>query len=183
MLRPIIGVLIGAAIGGGLGYFGSCSTGACPLTSTWYGGAIFGAIMGLLIANMFVTAPKTPDDLTNIVDISTPDEFEAEISQAGERIVLIDFYLNSCPPCRKLLTQIYELAREKGNALKVLKVNASKNSELAARYKVTGVPVLVHIQNGKRIKQKTGYMSKSALEKWLFSPAESTSETVVTIPE
>jgi thioredoxin 1 len=169
MLRPIIGLLIGAAIGGAIGYFGRCSTGACPLTSTWYGGAIFGGIMGLLIANMFATAPATPNDVDNVIDINGSDHFNSEIANAGDRIVLVDFYLNSCPPCRKLLSQIYLLAREKGDSLKVLKINATKNRALAEEYNVSGVPVLVHIHNGKKIRQRTGYMSKNALEKWLYS--------------
>ena len=47
--KPIVGTLIGAVIGGVIGYYGSCSTGTCPLTSTPWGGAIFGGIMGLTI--------------------------------------------------------------------------------------------------------------------------------------
>jgi hypothetical protein len=45
MNRILIAILIGAA----LGYFGQCSSGACPLTSTWWRGAIYGGVMGLLI--------------------------------------------------------------------------------------------------------------------------------------
>jgi hypothetical protein len=39
MTRIIIGILLGAAAGGLPGYFGQCSTGMCPLTSTWCGRA------------------------------------------------------------------------------------------------------------------------------------------------
>ncbi len=38
------------AIGSALGYFGQCSSGTCPLTSTWWRGAIYGSVMGLLMA-------------------------------------------------------------------------------------------------------------------------------------
>jgi hypothetical protein len=44
----ILGTLIGAALGAALGYFGQCSAGTCPLTSTWWRGAIYGAVLGLL---------------------------------------------------------------------------------------------------------------------------------------
>ena len=44
----LIAVLIGAAIGAALGYFGQCTSGTCPLTSTWWRGAIYGGILGLL---------------------------------------------------------------------------------------------------------------------------------------
>lgn len=48
MNRVLIAVLIGVALGSALGYFGQCSSGTCPLTSTWRRGAIYGGVMGLL---------------------------------------------------------------------------------------------------------------------------------------
>ena len=50
ILKTIIGVVIGGGLGAIMGYFGQCSSGACPLTSTWWRGAIYGGLMGLLIA-------------------------------------------------------------------------------------------------------------------------------------
>jgi hypothetical protein len=50
MLRIVIGLGIGAGIGALLGYFGQCSSGTCPLTSTWWRGAIYGGVMGLLFS-------------------------------------------------------------------------------------------------------------------------------------
>jgi len=50
MLRLILPIAIGALLGGLLGWFGQCSSGTCPLTATWYRGAFFGALMGLLFA-------------------------------------------------------------------------------------------------------------------------------------
>lgn len=50
MTHILIPMLIGAALGALLGYFGQCSSGACPLTSTWWRGAIYGGVLGLLFA-------------------------------------------------------------------------------------------------------------------------------------
>lgn len=47
--RLLIGVAVGALLGGVIGYFGQCSTGTCPLTSTWWRGAIYGGVMGLVL--------------------------------------------------------------------------------------------------------------------------------------
>lgn len=43
-------VLAGAAIGAGLGTLGQCSSGSCPLTSTWWRGALYGGFIGVLAA-------------------------------------------------------------------------------------------------------------------------------------
>lgn len=44
-----ISVLIGAILGGLMGYFGKCTGGACPLMATWWRGALYGGTIGLLI--------------------------------------------------------------------------------------------------------------------------------------
>lgn len=49
-MRIALGLLLGAVIGGAMGYFGQCSSGTCPLTATWWRGAMFGSMMGLAIA-------------------------------------------------------------------------------------------------------------------------------------
>ncbi len=61
----LIGILVGALLGSALGYFGQCTSGTCPLTSTWWRGALYGAFLGFLFT--FSTgrdskAPTTPAD-------------------------------------------------------------------------------------------------------------------------
>lgn len=48
--RFLLIVLAGALLGAAMGYFGQCTSGTCPLTSTWWRGALYGGVMGLLIA-------------------------------------------------------------------------------------------------------------------------------------
>ena len=49
-LRFAMPIVIGALLGAALGYYGECNSGTCPLTSTWWRGALYGGVMGLLIA-------------------------------------------------------------------------------------------------------------------------------------
>jgi hypothetical protein len=46
-LRFLLPVLAGVTFGAVVGYFGSCTSGTCPLTSTWWRGALYGAVLGL----------------------------------------------------------------------------------------------------------------------------------------
>lgn len=50
IIRLIIGIFLGAALGGIIGYVGKCTSGTCPLTATPWRGAIYGAVMGALIS-------------------------------------------------------------------------------------------------------------------------------------
>ena len=49
MLRLALSVMVGSGLGAILGSYGRCSSGTCPLTSTWWRGAIYGGIWGLLL--------------------------------------------------------------------------------------------------------------------------------------
>ncbi len=49
-LRFLLTVGAGALLGAGMGYFGQCTSGTCPLTSTWWRGALYGAVIGLVLA-------------------------------------------------------------------------------------------------------------------------------------
>ncbi|MBI5690697.1 MAG: hypothetical protein HZC55_11445 [Verrucomicrobia bacterium] len=50
LLRFALTVLGGALLGALLGTFGQCTSGTCPLTSTWWRGALYGGTLGLLAA-------------------------------------------------------------------------------------------------------------------------------------
>lgn len=49
-MRIFLGVVIGGAIGFGVGYFGRCTSGACPLTSNPVTSTIIGALIGAMIS-------------------------------------------------------------------------------------------------------------------------------------
>ena len=49
-LRFALTVLTGATLGALLGTVGQCTSGTCPLTSTWWRGALYGGALGLFIA-------------------------------------------------------------------------------------------------------------------------------------
>lgn len=46
----LVPVATGALLGAALGYFGQCTSGTCPLTSTWWRGALYGATLGIVWA-------------------------------------------------------------------------------------------------------------------------------------
>ena len=49
VLRFVLPVALGAGLGALMGYFGQCTSGTCPLTSTWWRGALYGAFLGLIV--------------------------------------------------------------------------------------------------------------------------------------
>jgi F0F1-type ATP synthase assembly protein I len=49
-LRFALTLVVGTVVGAAMGYFGQCTSGTCPLTSTWWRGALYGGFLGLIVA-------------------------------------------------------------------------------------------------------------------------------------
>ena len=96
----------------------------------------------------------------------TEDNYQQEVENYPGR-VLIDFYTPTCPPCRMFAPTLDQIAAEQAGKLKVVKVDASTESELASEYGITAVPTFVLLDGGARKAQVTGARSKKDFEKWL----------------
>ncbi|MBQ9534402.1 MAG: thioredoxin [Clostridia bacterium] len=91
----------------------------------------------------------------------TAENFEQEALQAKET-VLIDFWASWCGPCRMLSPIVDEIAEEKTD-VKVCKVNVDDQPELAARYGVMSIPMLVVLKNGEQVASSVGVQPKKAI--------------------
>ncbi len=74
--------------------------------------------------------------------------------------VLLDFYSDTCGPCRAMEPVVAKLIAD---GYPVRKVNVSRKAELAQRYRVTAVPCFVALVNGQEIGRLTGATSPDQL--------------------
>ena len=172
LIKIILGVLIGGGIGALMGYFGNCSSGACPLTATPYRGAVYGAVIGLFFAYSFgltsMNRGSSKQDSDALVHINSSEEFQ-QIVLASKLPVLADFFSNSCPPCRRLSPVISTLADEYVEKAVICKVSMDLAPDLAAPNNIKGIPAVLFFVDGKEVERIVGLRSKpdyvSVLEK------------------
>lgn len=89
----------------------------------------------------------------------TEENFKAETSTG---LVLVDFYADWCGPCKMLAPVLEELAAEVKDA-KIVKVNVDDARALALEYKVSSIPNLTLLKDGKVVHQDVGFKPKEIL--------------------
>jgi thioredoxin 1 len=91
------------------------------------------------------------------------DNFE-ELVLKSPVPVLVDFYSDSCIPCKMISPMLAELEEAHEGSLSVVKVNVGFETGLTEAWHVMAAPTLVLFQNGTEVGRISGKLKKQELE-------------------
>ena len=90
------------------------------------------------------------------------DNFDSTVKSAP--FALVDFYSDSCIPCKKLNPVLGDLEDEKGDEVRLFKLNINFDLEVAEKYGVASSPTLILFKNGEEADRHVGAISKGKLK-------------------
>lgn len=91
----------------------------------------------------------------------TSETFDAEVLQS-DRLVIVDFWATWCTPCRMLAPILEEVAAERTD-IKICKINVDEAQDIAEKYGVMSLPILIFFENGEAVDESLGLISKDQL--------------------
>jgi len=123
----------------------------------------------LTILTVFATTFLAADQ-SGVQDISSSN-FESVVLQS-KKLVIVDVYSDTCPPCQRQLPILAELARESDD-VSIVKVNKKNQADLAQKLGVNAVPTLLFYKNGSLVSTRVGLTDRSTLNAVLKSMKKS----------
>ncbi len=75
-------------------------------------------------------------------------------------VVVVDFFTTWCGPC-KMLSQVFErVSNEMGDKARFFKMNVDESSNIARKYGVAAVPMMIIFKDGHPVENLAGFMPK-----------------------
>lgn len=81
--------------------------------------------------------------------------------------VLVNFYIESCETCKKIAPILYKIDEE-NTELNILRIDASKNTNITEQLEITETPTLILYRNGRQVWRQTGLISEAEIKSKIF---------------
>ena len=92
----------------------------------------------------------------------TDNSFDPEVLKC-DIPVLADFWAEWCEPCVAMEPHLEEIAAEKDERVKIVKVDIESNPNTTANYEVLTIPTLILFKNGQEVVRLNGFQAKDSI--------------------
>lgn len=98
----------------------------------------------------------------------TTEQFQNQVvNQSSNKPVLVDFWAPWCGPCRMLGPVLEKLEKDSNESWVLAKVNTDEEQQLAAQFRISGIPHCILFKDGVPVDQFTGVLPEPQLKSFL----------------
>jgi thioredoxin len=96
----------------------------------------------------------------------TTSTFDTEVIESTQPVI-VDFWAEWCGPCHAVAPVLDQIAEERSDQLRLVKVNIDEEPDLARRFGVMSIPTIILFKRGEPAAAAVGAQPKRMLEKSL----------------
>ncbi len=95
-------------------------------------------------------------DYMATIQLTTSEELQTIIANNAQSAVLVDFYGESCPPCKLIAPFVDKVAREYSDTFVVVKVQGDQAPSLCEHFNIQKLPTLFVIFKNQIVYMQVG---------------------------
>ena len=97
------------------------------------------------------------------VEITDSRIFDAAFSTSAIPLI-VDFWAPWCGPCRMVAPELERVARDAAGRFLVVKVNTDQLTDIAARFRISSIPTLAIVWQGRELDRVAGARSAADIQ-------------------
>ena len=118
------------------------------------------------VASQFHSS-KAVRSQVKLCSISSMVELQDLIASNEEKLIVLDFWTETCSSCKQLLPLIEEISPSFANNILFISIDADEAIDLVDTFEIMRVPTLVTLKKGAVLDKYTGFLDKKELRAYL----------------